>query len=77
MTLVRIPAGAVSLTKGGIKSGPGNGEMTEKNPEWWKKSGREKGKTVRKNPGMVRNFPQRERKRLPVYGTFSTVASVV
>jgi hypothetical protein len=47
-------------------SGPGIGEMTGKTPAMGKA-----------NSCMVGNFPQRERKRFPVYGSFSTVASVV
>ncbi len=57
------------------KSDPGNGEMTQKIPLWLEKSGCGKGKTSWKNSGMVRNF--RVRKRLPVHGTFSTLAFVV
>ncbi len=34
-------------------------------------------KRAGKNSGFVGNFPQGERKRLPVHGTFNTAASVV
>jgi hypothetical protein len=34
-------------------------------------------KTAGKNSGMVGNFPQWEKKRLPLHGSFSTAAPVV
>jgi hypothetical protein len=43
----------------------GMGRMT-----WWKKFRRGNGKTAAKNSGMVGNFPQGERKRLPVHEHF-------
>jgi hypothetical protein len=46
--------------------------MTGRIPAWWENYHRGKGKTA----GTVENFPQDERKCLPVQGTFSTAASV-
>jgi hypothetical protein len=53
-----------------VKSDHENGKMKgkingEKNPAV------RKGKRPEKNSGMVGNFPQGERKHLPVHGTFS------
>jgi hypothetical protein len=51
--------------------------MIGKIPTWWENSVRGNRKTVGKNSAMVGNFPQREKKSLPLHGSFSTAASVL
>jgi hypothetical protein len=51
--------------------------MIGKIPTWWENSDRGNRKTARKNSAMVGNFPQREKKSLPLHGSFSTAAPVL
>jgi hypothetical protein len=53
------------------------GKRPEKFRHGLKNPAMEMGKRTRKNSGIVGNFPQRERKHLPVHETFITAASVV
>ncbi len=46
-------------------------------PTWWENSVRGNRKTAGKNSAMVGNFPQWEKKSLPLHGSFSTAASVL
>jgi hypothetical protein len=51
--------------------------MIGKIPTWWENSVLRNRRTAGKNSGMVGNFPQWEKKRLPLHGSFSTAAPVV
>ncbi len=44
---------------------------------WWENSVRGNRKTAGKNSAMVGNFPQWEKKSLPLHGSFSTAAPVL
>jgi hypothetical protein len=48
--------------------------MIGKIPTWWENSVRGNRLTVGKNSAMVGNFPQWEKKSLPLHGSFSTAA---
>ncbi len=54
-----------------------NRNMIGKIPTWWENSVRGNRKTARKNSAMVGNFPQWEKKSLPLHGSFSTAAPVL
>ncbi len=51
--------------------------MIRKIPTWWENSVRRNRKTAGKNSAMVGNFPQWEKKSLPLHGSFSTAAPVL
>ena len=51
--------------------------MIGKIPTWWENSDRGNRKTAGKNLAMVGNFPQWEKKSLPLHGSFSTAAPVL
>jgi hypothetical protein len=51
--------------------------MIGKIPTWWENSVRGNRKTAGKNSAMVGNFPQWEKKSLPLHGSFSTAAPVL
>jgi hypothetical protein len=55
----------------------GNRYMIGKIPTWWENSDRGNRKTVGKNSAMVGNFPEWEKKSLPLHGSFSTAAPVL
>jgi hypothetical protein len=55
----------------------GNRNMIGKIPTWWENSDRGNRKTAGKNSAMVGNFPQWEKKSLPLHGSFSTAAPVL
>jgi hypothetical protein len=55
----------------------GNRNMIGKIPTWWENSVRGNRKTAGKNSAMVGNFPQWEKKSLPLHGSFSTAAPVL
>ncbi len=55
----------------------GNRNMIGKIPKWWENSDRGNRKTAGKNSAMVGNFPQGEKKSLPLHGSFSTAAPVL
>jgi hypothetical protein len=52
----------------------GNRNMIGKIPTWWENSNRENRKTAGKNSAMVGNFPQWEKKSLPLHGSINTTA---
>ncbi len=60
-----------------VNSIPGNWNMIGKIPTWWEISDRGNRKTVGKNSAILGNFPQWEKKGLPLHGSFSTAASVL
>ncbi len=51
--------------------------MIGKIPTWWENSVRGNRKTAGKYSLMVGNFPQWEKKSLPLHGSFSTAAPVL
>jgi hypothetical protein len=51
--------------------------MIGKIPTWWENSVRGNRKTAGKYSVMVGNFPQWEKKSLPLHGSFSTAAPVL
>ncbi len=51
--------------------------MIGKIPTWWENSDRGNRKTAGKNSALVGNFPQWEKKSLPLHGSFSTAAPVL
>ncbi len=55
----------------------GNSNMIGKIPTWWENSDRGNRKTAGKNLAMVGNFPQWEKKSLPLHWSFSTAAPVL
>jgi hypothetical protein len=55
----------------------GNRNIMGKIPSWWENSDRGNRKTAGKNFAMVGNFPQWEKKSLPLHGSFSTAAPVL
>jgi hypothetical protein len=61
----------------GVNSGLRNRNMIGKIPTWWENSVLGNRKLAGKNSGMVGNFPQCEKKGLPLHGSFSTAAPIV
>jgi hypothetical protein len=51
--------------------------MIVKIPTWWENSVSGNRKTAWKNSAMVGNFPQWEKRSLPLHGSFSTAAPVL
>jgi hypothetical protein len=50
--------------------------MIGKIPTWWENSVLGNRKLAGKKSGMVGNFPQWEKKGLPLHGSFSTTAPI-
>jgi hypothetical protein len=51
--------------------------MIGKIPTWWENSVLGNRKLAGKKSGMVGNFPQWEKKGLPLHGSFSTTAPII
>ncbi len=60
-----------------VNSVLGNRKMIRKILTWWKNSVHGNRKTARKNSAVVGNFPQLEKRSLPLHRSFSTAAPVL
>ncbi len=76
-SLVRISLEQFVLKSRAVNYILGNRNMIGKIPTWWENSDRWNRKTAGKNSAMVGNFPQWEKKSLPLHGSFSTAAPVL